>query len=155
MNMEKRLIYHFINDDELLRISRKIKETEKKTSGEICVTIREHRHFLSRKKSVEELSRNEFLRLGIGKTRDKTGVLIFILLEGRQFYILTDSGINEKVPQNTWNDIKDEMQARFTNGEFCKGILFGINEIGNILSLHFPAKSDDTNEISDKVQIED
>jgi uncharacterized membrane protein len=155
MNMEKRLIYHFINDDELLRISHKIKETEKKTAGEICVTIREHRHLLSRKKSVEELSQIEFLRLGIGKTRDKTGVLIFILLEGRQFYVLTDSGINDKVPQNIWNDIKDKMQASFTNGEFCRGILYGINEIGNILSLHFPVKSDDTNEISDKVQIED
>ena len=152
--MEKRLIYHFINDDELLRISHKIKETEKKTAGEICVTIREHRHFLNRKKSVEELAQAEFIRLGIGKTRDKTGILIFILLEGRQFFILTDSGINEKVPQNTWDDIKDEMQAMFINGEFCKGILHGINKVGNILALHFPTKPDDTNEISDKVQIE-
>jgi len=152
--MEKRLIYHFINDDELLRISHKIKETEKKTAGEICVTIREHRHFLNRKKSVEELAQAEFIRLGIGKTRDKTGILIFILLEGRQFFILTDSGINEKVPQNTWDDIKDEMQAMFINGEFCKGILHGINKVGNILALHFPIKPDDTNEISDKVQIQ-
>lgn len=153
--MEKRLIYHFINDDELLRISNKIKETEKLTAGEICVTIREHRHLLNRKKSVEELAQAEFLRLGIGKTRDKTGVLIFILLEGRQFYILTDSGINEKVPQSTWDKIKDEMQGMFINGEFCKGILQGIDEIGGILQNHFPVKPDDTNEIPDKVQIED
>jgi uncharacterized membrane protein len=152
--MEKRLIYHFLNDDELLRISYKIKEAEKKTAGEICVTVREHRHLRNRKKSVKELAQNEFLRLGIGKTRDKTGVLIFILLEGRQFYILTDTGINEKVPQSTWDKIKDEMQNMFINGEFCKGILYGINEVGNILALHFPVKPDDTNEISDKVQIE-
>jgi uncharacterized membrane protein len=105
--MEKRLLYHFINDDELLRISRKIKETEKITSGEICVTIKEHRHFLNRNKSVKELAQNEFIRLGIGKTRDNTGVLIFVLLEGRQFYILTDSGINEKVTQSTWDSIKN------------------------------------------------
>jgi uncharacterized membrane protein len=152
--MEKRLLYHFINDDELLRISQKIKETEKKTAGEICVTIREHRHFLNRNKSVKELAEAEFIRLGIGKTRDKTGVLIFILLEGRQFYILTDSGINGKVPQNTWDDIKEEMQNMFIDGEFSKGILHGIVKAGNILSLHFPSKPDDTNEIPDKVQIE-
>ena len=153
--MEKRLIYHFINDDELLRISRKIKETEKLTAGEICVTIREHRHFFNRNKTVEELAKAEFIRLGIGKTRDKTGVLVFILLEGRQFYILTDSGINEKVPQSTWDEIRNEMQTMFINGEFCKGILHGMDEIGGILKLHFPVRSDDTNEISDRVQIED
>ena len=152
--MEKRLLYHFINDDELLRISQKIKETEKKTAGEICVTVREHRHFLIRNKSVKELAETEFIRLGIGKTRDKTGVLIFILLEGRQFYILTDSGINGKVPQNTWDDIKEEMQNMFIDGEFSKGILHGIEKAGKILSLHFPSKPDDINEIPDKVQIE-
>jgi len=153
--MEKRLIYHFINDDELLRISHKIKEREKKTTGKICVTIREHRHFPNRGKSVKELAQAEFLRLGIGKTHDKTAILIFILLEGRQFYILTDSGIKEKVFQNTWDEIKEEIQTMFINGEFCKGILHGIDKAGNILTLLFPAKPDNTNEISDKIQIED
>jgi uncharacterized membrane protein len=153
--MEKRLIYHFINDDELLRISHKIKETEKKTAGRICVTIREHRHFFNRKKPVKELAQAEFMRLGIGKTPNNAAILIFILLEGRQFYILTDSGIREKVPKNTWGEIKEEMQTMFINGDFCKGILHGIDRVGNILTLLFPAKTDNTNEISDNVQIED
>ncbi len=152
--METRLIYHFLNDDELLRITNKIKETEKITAGEICVTIKEHRHLLKRKKSIKELAEEEFFRLGIAKTKDKTGILIFILLEGRQFYILADSGINEKVPEETWHKIKDEMQSMFVKGEFCKGILFGIEEVGKVLSKHFPIKSDDTNEISDRVRIE-
>ncbi|MGA7721006.1 MAG: TPM domain-containing protein [Ignavibacteriaceae bacterium] len=153
--MQKRLLYHFINDDELLRISHKIKEIEKKTTGKICVTIREHRHFLSKKKSVEELAQAEFMRLGIGNTQDKTGILIFILLEGRQFYILTGSGIKEKAHQNTWNEIKEQMQNMFINGEFGKGIIHGIDMIGNVLTLHFPSNPDDNYTISDKVQIED
>ena len=152
--MEPHLIYHFLNDDELLRISNKIKETEKITAGEICVTIKEHRHFFKRKKSIRQLAEEDFFRLGIDKTKDKTGILIFILLEGRQFYILADSGINEKVPEATWHNIKDEMQNMFIKGEFSKGILFGIDEIGKILSKHFPIKPDDKNEISDRVRIE-
>ncbi len=152
--MRPRLIYHFLNDDELLRISNKIKEAEKSTAGEVCVTIREHRHFLKRKKTIRELAEEEFSRIGIDKTRDKTGILIFILLEERQFYILADSGINQKVPENTWHTIKEEMQNNFSQGEFCKGILHGIDEVGIVLSKHFPRKSDDTNEISDQVRIE-
>lgn len=153
--MRQRLIYHFIDDDELLRITNKIKEIEKTTSGEICVTIKEYRHFIKRNKTVRELAEEEFLRLGINKTRDNTGVLIFILLESRQFYILADSGITEKVPQSTWDSIRDEMQGMFAKGEFCKGILHGLAEAGIILSEHFPIKPDDKNEISDRVRIED
>ena len=153
--MQQRLIYHFLDDDELLRITNKIKEIEKTTSGEICVTIKEHRHFLKRKKSICELSEEEFIRLGINKTRDNTGILIFIILESRQFYILADNGIIEKVPQTTWDLIRDEMQGMFVKGEFCKGILHGLAEVGTILSKHFPVKPDDKNEISDRVRIED
>ena len=89
------LIYNFVNDDELLRITNKIQEYEKLTAGEICVSIKERKTFLQKRKTVEELAKREFARLGIGKTRDKTGILIYMLLEERQFYILADSAINE------------------------------------------------------------
>ena len=152
--MEKRLIYHFLSDDDLLRISNKIKEMEKITAGEICVSIKEKRNLLKKKKSVRSLAEEEFFKLGIQNTRDKTGILIFILLEGRKFYILADSGINEKVNEGTWKSIKDEMQSMFLKGEFSKGILHGVNQVGKILSQYFPVKSDDTNEISNRVRIE-
>ena len=151
--MKEQLIYHFFDDDEFLRISTKIKETEKKTAGEICVSVKERRSFQQKKKTLRQLAEDEFYRLGIAKTRDSTGVLFFLILEDRQFYILADKGINEKVSQETWDQIKEEMQGRFLKGEFCKGILFGIEEAGKILSTHFPIKPDDTNELSNRVNI--
>lgn len=152
--MEKEIIYHFLSDDELLRISNKIKEMEKSTAGEICVNIKEKRKFLEKNKPLKKLAEQEFFRLGIDKTRDKTGILIFILLEDRQFYILADKGINEKVPEKTWDKIKDEMQGEFLEGSFCTGITNAVQKIGNILSEHFPIKPDDTNEISNAVRFD-
>ena len=152
--MEKQLIYNFVNDDELLRISNKIKEMEKTTAGEICVSIKEKRSLLEKRKSVRELAEKEFFKLGVANTRDKTGILIFLLLANRSFYILADSGINEKVPLGTWDKIKDEIQKNFSHGEFCKGIIFGIEEVGKILSKHFPIKPDDTNELSNRVNLD-
>jgi uncharacterized membrane protein len=145
------MIYNFVNDDELLRITNKIREYEKLTSGEICVSIREHKTLLQWRKTVAELAKKEFARLGIGKTRDKTGVLIYILLEKRQFFILADSAINNQVGENTWHNIKDGMQEFFIMGKFSKGILFGVEETGKVLAQHFPIRADDTNEISDRV----
>ena len=152
--MEKQLIYYFLNDDELLRISNKIKQAEKTTAGEICVSIKEHKSFFQKRKSVRQLAEEEFFKLGIDKTRDKTGILIFILLENRQFYMLADKGINEKVEPKTWDAIKDEMQKMFLKGNFGKGIIHGVEEVGRILSTYFPIKPDDTNELSNRVVIE-
>ncbi len=148
------LIYHFISDDEMLRISNRIKEVEKTTAGEICVAVKEHLHFLQRNKPIHALAEKEFVRLGVDKTRDKTGILIFVLLPKRQFYIMADTGINEKVPENTWDSIKDEMQKMFLTGEFSKGIIHGVQRVGNILSEHFPVKADDMDEISNEIIIE-
>jgi uncharacterized membrane protein len=148
------LIYKFLNDDELLRISNTIKSAEKKTAGEICVSIKEHRSFFQRGKSVRKLAEEEFFKLGINKTRDKTGIIIFFLLEAREFYILADEGINQKVPEKTWDKIKDEMQVHFLEGNFSNGIIHGVERVGKILSEHFPIKPDDTNEISNRVVLE-
>jgi putative membrane protein len=147
----KHLIYHFVNDDELLRITNKIREYEKLTAGEICVSIREKKHFMQRRRTVDELAKQEFVRLGIAKTRDKTGILIYVLLAERQFNILADSGINEKVAPDACHKIKDSMQEYFVKGMFAKGIIYGVEEVGKILTQHFPVKPDDINEIPDRV----
>lgn len=149
--MHNEYFYSLMNDDELLRISQKIKEKEKITSGEIVVSIKGERDFSLIKKSLMQIAEEEFNRIGINKTKDGTGILIFILLKDREFYILADSAINQKVSQSVWDGIKDEMQTQFRNGYFCKGILETIDKAGDILTEFFPLKPDDINEISNLV----
>lgn len=149
--MEKPYIYNFLNDDDLLRISNKIKEFEANTAGEICVSVKEERHLFEKNKNIRKLAEEEFFRRHVDKTRDKTGILIFLLLKDRQFFILADKGINEKVPPNTWDAIKDNMQEMFVRGYFAKGIIHGIEKVGKILAANFPIKPDDKDEISNKV----
>lgn len=144
-------IYDFLSDDDLLRISAKIKEMELITSGEIRVSVKEKKPFLKRSKEISELAKDEFFRLKMNNTRDKTGILIFLLLDARQFYILADSGINEKVPENTWDLIRDEVQQKFRMGKFSEGIILSVEKVGQKLAEHFPKKPDDTNELSNKV----
>jgi uncharacterized membrane protein len=147
------LVYHFFDDDEFLRISNKISETELKTSGEIRVSIREDKKFSERNSNLRDLAEKEFFRLSMHQTRDKTGILLFFLLGERQFYILADKGINEKVESSVWENVSDEIQKNFRNGYFSEGIIKGIEKVGKILSEHFPIKSDDKNELTNKVVI--
>ena len=151
--MDNELLYHFFSDDDFLDISNEIHKMEKITAGEIRVAIKEEAPFLKSKKSIKDLATEEFYKLGMADTRDKTGILIYVLLSKREFYILADSGINEKVEQSTWDSIRTEMQEDFKHGSYLEGILATINKVGNILGDYFPIKEDDTNELSNKVVV--
>lgn len=149
--MKNKLIYEFFTDDDFLRISNKIREAEKITSGEIRVSIKEKSSLLERKKEIRLLAEKEFYKLNMHLTRDNTGILLYLLLAERKFYILADKGINEKVDQSIWDDVRNQIQKEFREGHFANGILLGINRVSKILSEHFPVKTDDTNELSNKI----
>jgi len=150
----ERLIYQYFSDDDFLRISNKITENEKTTSGEIRIAIKDQKRFLDRRKNIRQLAEKEFIKLNMHATRDKTGILLYLLLNEKQFYILADQGIYTKVEETIWNSVRDEIQTRFKDGNFCSGILWGIDRVGKILTEHFPIKEDDTNELSNNVVIE-
>ncbi|MCF8240613.1 MAG: TPM domain-containing protein [Melioribacteraceae bacterium] len=152
--MKNDLVYHFFSDDDFLRVSKKIKEMEKITAGEIRVSIKETKPPLQKRKSIRELAEAEFYKLNMQNTRDKTGIIIYVLLKERAFYILADSGINEQVSQDTWDEVRNEMQSKFKDGHFSEGIILGIERVGNILSKYFPIKPDDVNELSNRVVLD-
>lgn len=147
------LVYHFFDDDDFLRISNKISEIELITSGEIRVSIKEEKTFSERNYDLPELAEKEFYRLNMHQTRDKTGILLYFLLGERKFHILADKGINEKVEGDVWVKVSENIHNNFKNGYFSKGIVEGIENVGKLLNEHFPIKSDDTNELTNKVVI--
>lgn len=139
--------------DDLRKISYKISEIEKTTSGEVRVSIREKRSLMEKKLSIFDMALKEFYRLGMDKTRDKTGVLVYILLSERKLQIVADKGINDRVENETWQKIADKIAERFKQGEYLDGVIDGLNEIGKILSQNFPVKPDDKNELSNEVEV--
>ena len=142
----------FTNND-LKKISEKIAQIEKSTSGEVRVSIREKRSLIERKLSIFDIALREFYRLGMDKTRDKTGVLIFLLLSERKLQIIADEGINSKVENETWQKIADGMVEKFKEGKYLDGLLFGLDEVGKILYAHFPIRPDDINELPNDAEI--
>ena len=123
-----------------------IKEAELNTSGEIRLHIENRcsEEILDRAAGVFEM-------LGMQKTEARNGVLIYLAMKDRQFAILGDAGINEKVPEGFWDEIKNNMARDFKNGDFTRGLSDGIKETGVQLKTHFPYQKDDKNELSDEI----
>ncbi len=140
--------------EDLAAIAFAIGEAEKTTAGEIRVSIRQKRRLRERKLTIEEMARREFRLLGMTKTRDRTGVLIFLLLEDRKFFLLADEGIHTKVEEGTWTKIASEMSSHFSEKKYRQGIIHGIQTVGTVLSKFFPRKYDDKNELPNEVRVQ-
>lgn len=139
-------IINFFTEEEKRQIVEAIKSAEKETSGEIRVHI-ENRC----KGDVMDSAAYVFEKLAIHKTELRNGVLFYLAVKDQKFAILGDGGINEVVPDNFWEEVKEAMLADFKENHFSKGLVKGIEMAGEKLKAFFPYQSDDVNELSDDI----
>lgn len=142
-----------LTPDERKKIAETIAGVERKTNGEIRVSIRKRRAWNERKLTLHRFALKNFYDLGMEKTRHKTGVLLFISMSERAFQIIADEGIHKRVSDHYWDDLAAAMSAHFKEKRFCDGICEAINEIGKKLEQDFPRGASDTNELPNDVSI--
>jgi uncharacterized membrane protein len=133
-------------EEEKKQIVDAIKEAEKNTSGEIQVHLENHC-----KEDVMDHAAYIFKTLKMHKTELRNGVLFYMAIKDHKFAILGDAGINNKVPENFWDDIKEHMLSHFKNGDLTAGLSEGIKMAGEQLAAHFPYQKDDENELPDEI----
>lgn len=96
---------------------------------------------------VKEKALVSFLEQGLHETRDRTGILILISLFERRVQVLADSGINQKVPENTWDELVEIIVAGLKTGQACTAVCQAIERCGVLLEENFPVRKDDTDEL--------
>ena len=110
-----------------------IRDAEKMTSGEIRVLISH--------KSVEDpvaAAQKEFVRLGMTKSPERNGVLIFVAPRSRKFAVIGDTGVHAKCGNAFWQELAKTMTEYFRKSEFNEGIIHGVKRAGELLAEHFP-----------------
>lgn len=123
-----------------------VKEAEKNTSGEIRI----HLDDICREDPMKRAGK-VFNYLGMDRTAQRNGVLIYLACESKVFAIIGDKGINEAVPAGFWNDVKDMMAEFFRKGEFAEGLRNAVLKVGEKLKDYFPYRKDDINEQPDDI----
>ena len=147
MVMSHRKMLRLIDRD---RIKAAIQKAERRTSGEICVSV--SRLFWG---NVEKAADRAFGRLGMTQTKDRNGVLFFVVPSRRRFVVLGDEGIHAKVGKEFWRRVADRVSERFREGDFTNGLVQGIEEVGEQLAAHFPYNSAaDVDELTNDVDFE-
>lgn len=143
----KRGLDKFLSPDEQRAVVQSIKDAELHTSGEIRV------HIEPKCPTASPIERavQVFGELKMHETKERNAVLIYIAYKSRNFAIIGDKGINERVPADFWNCEKDTLATYLRAGNPCEGICMVIAQIGENLKNYFPHQDDDINEQSDEI----
>ncbi len=136
------------NKESLARMTAAIEQAELNTSGEIRVHIES-----SSKKDPVERAVQVFNKLKMYKTEKRNAVLIYIAYGSHKLSIIGDSGINEVVPPNFWDDIKTQMIEDFRNNRPVEAICTAIISVGDSLKKYFPYESNDVNEQTNEISL--
>jgi len=127
-------------------IVKAIGQAEQKTSGEIRI-------FISRKEPEDPVAAAQkvFLHLGMDKTKEKNGVLIFVAPKVRKFAIIGDAAVHARCGDEFWKEVAGEISIHFRKEDFSEGILHGITRAGQLLAEHFPRHPGDKNQLPDDI----
>lgn len=102
---------------------------------------------------VEQRAVQAFYEKGLYKTRDATGVLFFISLLEHKAWVLADAGIYSKISPETLQEYAGHVAQGIKEGRAAEALCAEIGRVGTILSLHFPIRDDDSNELDNRVMV--
>ena len=96
-----------------------------------------------------------FLEKELFKTKDRTGLLIFISQLERKVEVLGDTGINNQIAPAQWENIVNEITLGIKNKNASDGIIKGISLASELLvSSNFHIKPDDENELPNTISFD-
>lgn len=137
MNTQKLLFE--IHDDE---IAAAIQSLEQKTSGELRVYVTSQ--------SIDDAltaAWKAFARLGMQKTAQRNGVLIFVAPEAQKFALIHDQGYANKTTPDFWQTLATQIQTGFKSGTYTATLVQVIAQCADHMAQHFPHQPGDTNEL--------
>jgi putative membrane protein len=97
----------------------------------------------------------EFFARGLFRTRERTGVLIFLSALERQVVILGDEGIHARVKTQGWEQHVACIVQAIRAGRAADGVCQVIADLADVLEAAVPRSPDDVNELPDTVREEE
>ena len=96
-----------------------------------------------------------FLDQEVFRTRQRTGILLFVSLFERRVVLLADSGIHQKVEEGAWEAITRRLAGGLRGGRPGPALAEAIQACGELLERHgVERQADDRDELSNELRLE-
>jgi uncharacterized membrane protein len=138
----------FFTADEKQKIIEAIQKAEQRTSGEVRVFIESRCRYVDAIDRAAEL----FFQLGMNKTNERNGTLVYVAVKDRQAAVFGDEGIHQRVGQKYWEEEVNKMMVCFRQANLADGLIQCVTDIGEALYQNFPYNREtDKNELPDDI----
>lgn len=136
----------------LSAIEEAVGNSEKLHRAEIRVAIETalDARALLRVRTARERAHEVFAELEVWNTRERNGVLIYVLLAERDVEIVADSGFDGRIADGDWQHVCTVIEREFAAGRWRDGVLRGIEAATVLLVREFPATEPNPNEQRDR-----
>jgi putative membrane protein len=103
--------------------------------------------------SVARAARAQFYDLGISKTRDRSGILVYVSLLERRCEVLPDIGVQSSVPadelEKLLQSVEHVVEQQGVTQQAATALAKAIAAGAELLEAHLPRRVDDENELPD------
>jgi uncharacterized membrane protein len=139
----------FMGEADLDAVARAISEAEAGTSAEIRVHLD-----LAWDGDPVARAVDVFERIGMHRTADRNGVLLYAAVKSRKLAVIGDEGIHTRVGEVYWQRLVERMLGHFRASRPRDGFILALGDLALALREHFPRRPDDINELSDRVSVQ-
>eukprot|EP01036_Dinobryon_divergens_P003202 gene3202-biopygen2848 len=107
----------------------------------------------ARRALAHRAAMEQFVGRGIARTRERTGILIFVSLAERYARIIADEGIASRVPREEWQGAIDILRGHMREGHIADGFVTAIDRCGAVLAAHFPLVEGERSELPNRIYL--
>lgn len=149
------LVRRAFRKDDLEAIATAVSLSEQAHRGEICIVIEGPLPLQAIWHDTDCRTRagQLFHEFHVDRTREASGVLIYVQLVDRQVEILADTGIAAQVAAAEWEAICHDIETAFAAGAWRKGLLAAVDRTTALLVTHFPASDDNPDELTNRPRL--
>lgn len=138
-----------LNKREVEVLEMKLAAAETLTSAELKIIIIPSAYF-----GLKRAAKRLFRKHKLHDTKQRNAVLFLIAKKDREFLVYGDEGISQKVKDDFWLLLRNQMELGFKTGSLKNVLSEAMHTMAAELSSHFPAAENNENEISNEIIFE-
>jgi len=101
-----------------------------------------------RNERVSEAARAHFVEAGVDRTRDRSGILVFVALLEQEVSLVADRGIEPSQLGAVWDEARRALRDAVAGGD-PSSFAAALKTLGDPLGKLYPRREDDVNELPD------
>lgn len=130
--------HHLVRHVDEDQIAAAIRAAEAHTTGKIVVMLSPHS-----RGDIIAAAMQAFAKLEMHRSHQRNSILFFVAPLKREFAVVGDAGIHQKLGQSFWDRLALSTSEQIKAKDLTSGLIYGIQETGRQLALHFPKTTSD------------